>query len=141
MVSTKDRGGSSQGGVGGLGWLLPLALGVLAGCIPPRTSFTGQPTVEGGRAGCERKCAAQGLELAGMLYVGEYSDACLCVVPGQASATPRPGLVAGAGAAAAAAAAGVTVETEEREQEQRRQEEEQRRRRAAKRYPASLPYP
>lgn len=75
-------------------------LATLLGCA---TNFTGSPHVENGRAGCEQKCKAQGMEVAGMVYMGEYSDACVCSVPGQAAARNRQlvASVAGAGAGAA----------------------------------------
>ena len=53
------------------------------------TNFTGSPHVEGGRGGCEKKCSAQGMEVAGMVYMGEYSSACVCAAPGQAASVRR----------------------------------------------------
>ena len=52
---------------------------VLAGC---QTVFYGSATVEDGAQGCEAKCADEGLELAGMVMLGEYTDGCICAVPG-----------------------------------------------------------
>lgn len=80
--------------------LLGLSLVAVVGCA---TNFTGSPHVEDGRAGCEKKCKAQGMEVAGMVYMGEYSDACVCSVPGQAAGNKRKlvASVAGAGAGAA----------------------------------------
>ena len=49
------------------------------------TSFTGSAYVENGRSGCEAKCKAQSMELVGMVYLGEYSDACVCGTPGRAA--------------------------------------------------------
>ena len=46
------------------------------------TSFTGSPYIEGGRTECEAKCAGQGLSMCGMVYMGEYSSACVCSVGG-----------------------------------------------------------
>jgi len=86
----------------------------MAGC---QTSFTGSPHVENGRSGCEQKCRSQGMEVAGMVYMGEYSDACVCAVPGQAAKGRRILL---ASAATAAGAAGVIMQMR-REDEQRRQ--------------------
>jgi hypothetical protein len=79
----------------------------LGGCA---TSFTGSPHVEDGRAGCEKKCKGQGMEVAGMVYMGEYSSACVCEVPGQ-SASNRRLLMAGAAATGGGA---VAVETQRR---------------------------
>ncbi|MBE7486256.1 MAG: hypothetical protein HS104_40595 [Polyangiaceae bacterium] len=67
------------------------------------TNFTGSPHVEGGRAGCEKKCKAQGMEVAGMVYMGEYSDACVCSVPGQTAGHHKKLVAAVAGAGAGAA--------------------------------------
>jgi hypothetical protein len=76
------------------------------------TSFQGSPHVEGGRAGCEAKCRGQGMACSGMVYMGEYSSACVCQVPGaggQANAT---------GGAAAAGGGAVAVEMMRRQQQQ-----------------------
>jgi hypothetical protein len=80
--------------------LIAVALATLAGCA---TNFTGSPHVEGGRGGCEKKCKSQGMEVAGMVYMGEYSDACVCSVPGQSAGHKKQlvASVAGAGAGAA----------------------------------------
>lgn len=60
---------------------LALALS-LSGCP---TSFTGNAHVSDGKAGCERKCKQSGLRFSGMVFLGEYSSACMCE-PKQASA-------------------------------------------------------
>jgi outer membrane lipoprotein SlyB len=73
--------------------LCPMALG-LAGCA---TAFTGSPHVEGGRSACEQKCSSQGMEATGMVYMGEYSSACVCQIPGK-TASRGSMLVAVAGA-------------------------------------------
>lgn len=76
------------------------------------TSFTGSAHVEEGRAGCERKCAGQGLAMSGMVYMGEYSSACVCEIPGAAG---------GQGATAAAAggaATGVVLQMRAAQQQQ-----------------------
>lgn len=76
-----------------------LLAGVLlftSGCA---TFFSGSPNVSNGPAGCREKCSKWGMELVGMVAMGEYSDGCICQVPGgQKSATQD---VAGAGAAVA----------------------------------------
>ena len=63
-----------------------LAIGVAAitalGCA---TTFMGSAHVESGPSGCRAKCAACDMELAGMVVVGEYSDGCICEVPGRRS--------------------------------------------------------
>lgn len=73
------------------------------------TSFTGSAHVEDGRNGCERKCKGSGMEVAGMVYMGEYSDACICTVPGQTGAAKQRRLVAGA-SAVAGGASGVVMQ-------------------------------
>jgi outer membrane lipoprotein SlyB len=85
---------------------------LLAGCA---TSFTGSPHVEDGRAGCDKKCRGQGMETAGMVYMGEYSSACVCAVPGQHASRGRI-LVAAAGAAAGAVA-GVEMQRQRAQQQ------------------------
>lgn len=83
----------------GMRALTPLLLiTCFVGCA---TSFTGSATVKDGAAGCERKCQELGMELAGMVLLGEYSDGCVCQKPGK---TVEP---AAAGAATAAGAVGV----------------------------------
>jgi hypothetical protein len=77
------------------------------------TSFTGSAHVEEGRAGCERKCQGQGLAMSGMVYMGEYSSACVCEVPGATG-----GGSAAAGGASAGAAAGVVMQMRRAEQQQ-----------------------
>jgi hypothetical protein len=77
---------------------------VLAGCA---TSFTGSPYVEGGRSGCEAKCRSAGMEVVGLVYMGEYSDACVCGVPGRSASR---GVLLGAHAAVAGAGAGVAMQ-------------------------------
>ena len=75
--------------------MLVVAASVCAGCA---TAFTGSAFVEDGRGGCETKCRAQGMAMVGMVYMGEYSDACVCALPGQGAALQR-GLGAVAGGA------------------------------------------
>ena len=80
-----------------------------SGCA---TSFVGSAYVESGRSGCDAKCKAAGFECVGMVYMGEYSDACVCGAPGRAAAAPSLGL-----ASVAAGAAGVVMQMR-RQQEQ-----------------------
>ena len=79
-----------------------------AGCA---TSFTGEAHVEGGPSGCHAKCKAWGMELSGMVAVGEYSDACICRVSGKGGG--------GGDESAAVGAAAVGVITQMREAEER----------------------
>lgn len=65
-----------------------------------RTSFEGSPHVVDGRSGCEKKCSSLGMELTGMVVMGEYGDGCICGVPGT---TQDPGATVGAAEAAAKA--------------------------------------
>jgi hypothetical protein len=78
---------------------------VMGGCA---TSFTGSAHVEDGRSGCEVKCRGQGMELVGMVYMGEYSSACVCAIPGQATAVET--LRAASSGAVASGAAGVIMQ-------------------------------
>jgi len=86
------------------GIALKLFLLVVSGCA---TTFTGSAEVEGGRPGCERKCASIGLEMQAFVFMGEYSTACVCEVPGSAAQARR---------SAAAAAVAVGVMTQMRDQ-------------------------
>ncbi len=81
------------------------------------TSFTGSAHVEEGRGGCERKCKGSGMEVAGMVYMGEYSDACICSVPGQTGSAKRQRLVAGA-SAVAGGTAGVVMQMRRQQEQQ-----------------------
>ena len=86
---------------------------LLLGATSCATSFTGSATVDGGPSGCESKCKAAGMQLVGMVYMGEYSDACVCALPGKAASTEKY-LVASA--AVAGGASGVIMQMR-REQE------------------------
>lgn len=86
----------------------------LTGCA---TSFTGSAHVEGGRTGCEAKCKGQGLEFVGMVYMGEYSDACMCATPEQVSAAGGRSQLMAAGAASATGSVGVILAMRERERQ------------------------
>ena len=94
------------------------AVGITAfsvfGCA---TSFTGNAHVENGRAGCEEKCKGQGMQVAGMVYLGEYSSACVCEVPhGSASSSRREFLLGSAGSSGAAV--GVVMQMRSQQQRQ-----------------------
>jgi hypothetical protein len=81
-------------------------LALLAGACA--TSFQGSAMVEGGRRGCERKCAANGLQMQSFVFMGEYSTACVCDVPGH---------TAHVDSAAEAAAVGVMTQMRDAEQQ------------------------
>jgi hypothetical protein len=88
-----------------------VSISMAAGCA---TSFSGDAHVAGGVAGCEAKCKAWGLEFAGMVAMGEYSDACICRRPGEKT-------LLGDAASAAGSVAG-TVMHMERAEDQRQHE-------------------
>jgi len=96
---------------GSLGALLIVGGLVVQACA---TTFTGAAHIEGGREGCERQCSAQKLEMSGLVYLGEYSSACVCSVPklSDAAAT-QPALHRSAASASAAAVAGVMMQMQE----------------------------
>lgn len=96
--------------------LVMLSLSLTAGCA---TSFTGSPHVENGRQGCESKCKSQGMEVAGMVYMGEYTDGCVCVVPGQSAS--RRQLLMAATSGAGAGATGVVLQMRRQQEENQRQ--------------------
>lgn len=78
------------------------------------TSFTGEAHVPGGAAGCRDVCGSHGMDLAGMVAMGEYSDGCICRVRAQVSSAGSDALaVAGAGPAAV----GVVMAMRAREQQ------------------------
>ncbi len=64
-------------------WLV-LAVMLSAGCA---TSFTGSAFVKDGRKGCEQLCATGGLEMSALVYMGEYSNACVCSKPGRGNSS------------------------------------------------------
>jgi hypothetical protein len=79
--------------------LAALALS-LAACQTP-TVFHGQPTVPQGPTTCEARCSSWGMELVGMVSMGEsYTDGCICAVPDQDGEAVRNASVAIAGATA-----------------------------------------
>ncbi|HET8939987.1 MAG TPA: hypothetical protein VFN67_41385, partial [Polyangiales bacterium] len=70
---------------------------LLSGCA---TSFQGGAHFPGGRGACQHKCGLQGLSMAGLVYMGEYSSACLCEVPSSdKSASLSSGATGGAAVA------------------------------------------
>jgi hypothetical protein len=83
----------------------------LAGCA---TTFTGDAHVPGGRSGCVDMCQAQGMDVAGMVFMGEYSSACVCEVASGDSAAVSSSAVAAAGGSAA----GVVLQMRAAQQQQ-----------------------
>ena len=86
--------------------------GALSGCVTP-TSFEGPAKVKDGPAGCRAVCDGWGMELAGMVKMGEYSDGCICQVKPKAPAGQAPaaeGPLSGASSAAIPASAGVSMQ-------------------------------
>jgi hypothetical protein len=91
-----------------------LSLATVAASAGCATAFTGGAHVPGGAAGCTNICGKYGMDLAGMVAMGEYSDGCICKVRGQQVATAGTELaVAGAGPAAVA----IVLQTRASEQE------------------------
>jgi hypothetical protein len=60
---------------------------VTPGCA---TSFTGDAHVAGPSA-CVAKCKEWGMDLSGMVAMGEYSDACICRVRGKGGSGDETG--------------------------------------------------
>ncbi|HEY6173056.1 MAG TPA: hypothetical protein VIX73_01385, partial [Kofleriaceae bacterium] len=56
--------------------VLFVVLGAGAGC---QTQFVGDAHIE--PITCQAKCREANLVMAGMVYLGQYSSACLCEVP------------------------------------------------------------
>jgi hypothetical protein len=84
---------------------MKLLIAVLGLCIGCRTEFTGSPHID--PATCQAKCSSAQLQFVGMVYMGEYSSACICDVGRPPAAPPT---APGASAGAAAAAAGVVMQ-------------------------------
>ncbi len=45
------------------------------------TQFLGSAKINGGPTACRNKCQNWGLQFAGMIAMGEYSDGCICRDP------------------------------------------------------------
>lgn len=87
--------------------LLILALALpLGGCA---TTFTGDAHVS--RESCETRCRKEGMELAGMVLMGEYSEGCICQAPGRTASATVPL------AAANPAVTGVWMQTQRRQEQ------------------------
>jgi hypothetical protein len=88
---------------------------VLLACTTTETSFRGSAKVPNGAAGCQAKCSSYGMELAGMVALGNYSDGCICEVAGRRSTSPAAG---GSGAAVAAAMEEIRLQQQRRNADQ-----------------------
>lgn len=99
--------------------LSALALCLLTAC---QTQFQGDPKVPNGPAGCVEICRSWRMELVGMIAMGEYSDGCICEVPGRAPSAPgAPSAAVRAVGAAGPAAAGVFMQMQRAEQQRQQQ--------------------
>jgi hypothetical protein len=78
--------------------LVLFVLGAVAGC---QTQFIGDPHIE--PVTCQAKCREANMVMAGMVYLGQYSSACLCEVARPAAA---PGIAPPGAAPPSAAAPG-----------------------------------
>jgi len=96
------------------GLALPTALALLSGCT---TSFTGDAHVPGGANGCQSACSAQGLEMVGMVLMGEYSDGCICKVRGRSGSNNQDEQIA-VGAGPAAVGVVMAMRARERQEQQ-----------------------
>jgi hypothetical protein len=65
-------------------------------CVSCVTTFHGDPKVPNGAAGCKAVCDGYGMDLVGMVAMGEYSDGCICQVRGKSLATPSTAAVSAA---------------------------------------------
>ena len=74
------------------------------------TTFTGAAKVPNGVEGCKARCGSYGMELIGMVALGDYSDGCICEYPNRRSAM--------SGAAASGAAALAVMEDMRRRAQQ-----------------------
>jgi len=73
------------------------------------TRFFGNAKVPNGVAGCRATCDGYGMDLIGMVAMGEYSDGCICQVRGKPGQAPSA-------AAVSAAVVGVIAQMAEEEQ-------------------------
>lgn len=65
------------------------------------TMFFGDANIKGGPEGCRATCQQWGMELAGMVQMGEYSNGCICQVKPQDGQNQPPAVSAVGGAAPA----------------------------------------
>lgn len=57
-------------------------------CQPNPTVFRGSAQFPGGPSACSARCAADGLEMSGFVYSGEFATSCVCRPPGAAAVPP-----------------------------------------------------
>ena len=55
-----------------------LILAISSTWISCATSFTGSSKFKNGKQTCEKKCSKIDLEMTNFIFVGEYSEACVC---------------------------------------------------------------
>ena len=85
---------------------LVLMMLTLTGCA---TTFSGEAHLE--KADCVQKCKSWGMTLAGMVAMGEYSDACVCKAsPGGSAALDQELDLHFAAASTASGATGVILQ-------------------------------
>jgi hypothetical protein len=99
-------------------FIVAFAALLASGC---KTQFVGEPKVPGGAQGCAAQCSALGMELAGMVVMGEYSDGCICAVPGRTPPAATAAFLYVGASGVVAAAAGVRMQMDDEEENQRRQ--------------------
>jgi hypothetical protein len=86
--------------------LFALTLITLSGCP---TAFRGSAYVADGRGGCERKCKSQGLVFSSLVFMGEYSSACVCEPKRDKGEAAKSASAPSSAAPAAAAATGAAI--------------------------------
>lgn len=84
--------------------LFALGITLSTGCA---TTFFGDPYFGGPRK-CYQKCRSQNMNMAGYVYVGRYSSACVCEIKG--GGTKRRAVINSASGAVGGAAAGVVMQ-------------------------------
>ena len=98
-------------------WLLVATLGsgFALGC---QTQFVGSPHIT--PEACAARCTEARLQMAGMVYMGEYSSACVCelIKPPEARA-PAAAMNAAPGAIGASAGVVMQMRREQQRQQQR----------------------
>jgi hypothetical protein len=65
------------------------------------TTFFGEANIKGGTEGCRTICQQWGMELAGMVQMGEYSNGCICQVKPQEGQSQPSAVNAASGVAPA----------------------------------------
>lgn len=67
----------------------------LGACGPSSTQFLGASQFPNGPTGCQARCTADGLEMSGFVYSGEFATSCVCrprqnAQPGQSAQPSSP---------------------------------------------------